>query len=404
MTSRQRVRDALRHIETDRLPVDFGASQITGISAIAYRNLLDHLGVEEEVRVYDIKQQLALPSFEMIGRMGGDVAFLNRLAPTSGMPFLRLDRWKAGTLTDGRSCLVPEALDLRPADGGGFAVFHGGELFARRPPQALYFDVFRAPLLGAETREAIDGFAFPDPWGADEDAYLRESVERVVSGTELALFGGLPMMNCSFFELSLSLFGFEHFLMLMLEEPALVERWFERVIEHDFEILDRYLAIAGPHIDVLRMNDDMGGQEAMQISPETYRKLIKPYHRRWIEFVKRRTRAKVFLHSDGAIRDILPDLIEIGLDVLNPLQASARGMEPESLKSEFGADLCFWGGGVETQTTLAFGEVEDVRREVRERVAVLRRGGGYVFATVHNIQADIPPEKILAVFETALEC
>ncbi len=152
------------------------------------------------------------------------------------------------------------------------------------------------------------------------------------------------------------------------------------------------------------MNDDFGSQTALQISPRLYREVFKPRQRRWIQFVKARTPARVFIHCDGAIEEILPDFIELGIEVLNPLQTSAKGMDPGRIKRRFGRNLAFWGGGVETQTTLPFGSVEDVRREVLERLKLLGPGGGYVFAAIHNIQADIPPEKVLAVFDTAAQC
>lgn len=181
----------------------------------------------------------------------------------------------------------------------------------------------------------------------------------------------------------------------------LMEYWLDTVLAHDFATLDKFLAIAGPYITAIQMNDDFGGQEAPLISPTMYRELFKPRQRAWIEFVKTRTNAKIFLHCDGAVSDIIDDFVDIGIEILNPLQTGAQGMEPERLKKRYGDRLSFWGGGVDTQTTLPFGTVDEIRNEVRERMRILTPGGGYVFATIHNIQADIPQEKILAVFETA---
>ncbi len=245
---------------------------------------------------------------------------------------------------------------------------------------------------------------WPDPWTDREEAYLKDRVQQLYYGTDKALFAGLPMLVCSFFEISLVLFGFENFMMKLASERDLVEYWLEAKLAHDLAILDKFLAIAGPYLEVIQMNDDFGAQDSLQISPRLYRELFKPRQKRWIEFVKARTRAKVFMHCDGAIREILPDFIEIGIDVLNPLQTSARGMDPREIKRQFGRDLAFWGGGVETQTTLPFGTCDDVRREVRERIRLLGPGGGFVFAPIHNIQPDIPPEKVLAIYETVAEC
>jgi uroporphyrinogen decarboxylase len=212
------------------------------------------------------------------------------------------------------------------------------------------------------------------------------------------------MFVCSFLELSLVLWGFENFMMKLATERDLMEHWLDAKLAHDLAILEKFLAVAGPYIEAIQMNDDLGTQESLQISPKLYRELIKPRQRQWIEFVKARTNAKVFLHCDGAIEPLLPDFIEIGIDVLNPLQTSARGMDPQIIKQKYGRDLSFWGGGVETQTTLPFGTVADVRREVRERMKLLGPGGGYVFAPIHNLQPDIPPEKVLAIFDTAAGC
>jgi uroporphyrinogen decarboxylase len=401
LTSRERVRMALNHEEPDRVPVDVGSSRVTGISAIAYRNLLDCLGLREEVRVYDVKQQLADPSPAVLARLGADLLSVHRLGPTTGMPFLAIDRWKPGRLTDRRPCLVPEACQEVVGAQGEFQVVWEGEVYARRAPESLYYDVCHAPLAAAQTTADIDRFVWPDPWTEREEAYLRRRVEEAYLGTDQALFAGLSNLLGSFFEIGMVLFGFENFMMKLAAERDLIEYWLDAKLEHDRPILERFLAVAGPYIEAVQMNDDFGSQSALQISPRLYREVFKPRQRRWIEFVKARTRAKVFLHCDGAIEEILPDFIEIGIDILNPVQTSARGMDPARLKQRFGRDLVFWGGGVETQTTLPFGSVEDVRRQARERVNLLGPGGGYVFAAIHNIQADISPEKVLAVYDAA---
>jgi uroporphyrinogen decarboxylase len=403
MNSRERVRAALNHQETDRVPVDFGGSRITGISALAYKNLLQHLGMRDDVRIYDCKQQLAEPSLDMINRLGGDVVQLHRLAPSTGMPFLRIDRWQSGQLTDGSPCLVPDGYESCIAPDGEFQILHNGEIYARRAPTSLYFDICHAPLEQATTRADIDAYQFPDPWSDREEAYLRERIQTLYHGTDKALFAGLPLMNCSFFEMSLVLFGFTNFMVLLLEDPDLIGHWLDKKLAHDCEIMAKYLAVAGPYIEAIQMNDDYGAQTALQISPDIYRTLFKPRQKKWIEFVKARTKAKVFIHCDGAIEEILPDFIEVGIDILNPLQTSAKGMDPRKIKEKFGHDLVFWGGGVETQSTLPFGSVDEIRAEVRDRINTLKKDGGFIFGTIHNIQSDIPPEKILAVFSTVRE-
>ena len=401
MTSRERVRRALNHEETDRVPVDFGGSRVTGIAAVAYRRLAAHLGMREDIRIYDIKQQLAEPSHAMIDRMGGDVVQLHRLAPSTGMAFMGLDEWKAGVMVDGAPCLVPRGYEPTFKNDGSIEIWHDGVLYARRPATSLYFDVCPMPLARAETPADIDCYVWPDEWSEREERWLASEVKRLYEGTDKALFAGLPLMTCSFFEIGAVLFGYERFMENLVLNPEMMEHWLDVKLEHDFKILEKFLAVAGPYIEGIQMNDDYGAQEALQISPSLFRSMFKPRMKRWIDFVKKRTKARVFIHCDGAIEEILPDFIEVGIDVLNPLQTSARGMDPALIKRKYGKDLCFWGGGVDTQSTLPFGTVQDIKHEVRERIDLLSAGGGFVFGTIHNIQPDIPPEKILAVFDTA---
>jgi len=401
MTSRERVTMALNHEEPDRVPVDFGGTRISGIAAPAYRNLLNHLSLKEDIRIYDIKQQLALPSLDMIRRMGGDVVQITRLGPTTGMSFLRIDTWKKGAMTDGAPCLIPEDYETVHCEDGTIEIYRDGRPFARRPEGALYFDVITTPLKDAETPEDIDAYVWPDPWSDREERFLSGEIERLYHGTDLAVFAGMPVFDCSFFELGQYHFGFENLLVNFMLKHDMMEYWLDRVLDHHLGTLDKLLKIVGPYITAIQLNDDLGAQENMLIPPALYREMIKPRQRRWIEFVKARSDAKIFLHCDGAVADILDDFVEIGIDILNPLQTGARGMDPETIKRRYGKNLAFWGGGVDTQTTLPFGTVRDIAQEVEERIRLLGRGGGYVFGTIHNIQADIAPEKIEAVFGTA---
>jgi uroporphyrinogen decarboxylase len=403
LSSRERVRIALNHEEPDRVPVDFGGSRITGIAAVAYRKLIRKLGIEEDVRIYDVKQQLAWPSMEVANRLGGDVAFLTRLGPTTGMPFLEIDRWKPGVMTDGAPCLVPAAYSPVLQPGGDIEIWKDGVRFARRSPKSMYFDPCVAPLAGAETPGDIDSFCWPDPWSDHEEQWLKAQTKKMFEETDKSLFAALPMYICSFFEVGLMLFGYERFMENLLLKPELIEYWLDVKLDHDLNILDKLLSVVGPFIEVIQLNDDFGAQDSLQIPPAFYRSMFKPRQKKWVDFVKARTKAKVFIHCDGAVEEILADFIEIGIDILNPLQTSARNMDPEKIKRKYGKNLSFWGGGVDTQNTLPFGSIPQIRSEVRGRVELLAKGGGFVFGTIHNIQPDIPPEKIMAVFETAIQ-
>jgi uroporphyrinogen decarboxylase len=400
-TSRQRVAAALEHREADRVPIDVGGSRVSGMSAIAYKNLLEALGHREDIRLYDIKQQLAMVSLEIGETLGSDVVQLTRLGPTTGMPFFKIDRWKEGMLTDASPCLVPEGYEPLLNEDGSVELMHEGKLFARRPSGSLYFDVVDAPLEKAETAEDIDAYLWPDPWSERETEFIKAEIERLYHGTDKALFAALPLYDCSFFELGQTMFGFETLLMNFILKPDLMHHWLDKVLEHHLRTLEKLLPLVGPYISAIQMNDDLGAQDSLLISPEVFRGFLKPRMAAWISFVRQRCNAKIFLHCDGAISEIMDDLMEIGVEILNPVQTGARGMEPETLKKRYGDRLCFWGGGSETQTTLPFGSVAEVIREVEERVRLFGPGGGYVFATIHNIQSDVSPEKIRAVFDTA---
>ena len=400
-TSRERVAAALDHREADRVPIDVGGSRVSGISAIAYNNLLKALGRGEQIRLYDIKQQLAMVSPEVAEILGSDVVQLTRLSPTTGMSFFRIDRWRRGRLTDGSPCLVPEGYNPVLQEDGSVEILHEGKLIARRPAGSLYFDAITAPLKDAEAPEDIDGYIWPDPWSDRETDFVEAQIERLYRGTDKALFAALPLYDSSFLEIGQTMFGFETLLMNFILKPDLMHHWLDRVLEHHLATLDRFLPLAGPYISAIQMNDDLGAQDSLLVSPEVFRTFLKPRMAAWISFVRNRCNAKIFLHCDGAISEILDDLIEIGIEILNPVQTGARDMEPHKLKKRYGNRLSFWGGGVETQTTLPFGSVEAIRKEVEERIRLFGPGGGYVFATIHNIQADIGPEKIRAVFDTA---
>ncbi|MCP4454035.1 MAG: hypothetical protein GY809_21450, partial [Planctomycetes bacterium] len=255
MTSRQRIDAALNHEPTDRVPIDVGGSRITGIASLAYYRLLEHLGLDEPIRLYDIKQQLALPSLDVVNRLGGDVVLVNRLAPTSGMPFLCIDRWKPSQLTDGTPCMAPEAYDARFKADGTVEVLHGGEVVAYRTPGSLYFDICTTPLKHAQTNADIDAFEFPDPWTDQETTFVEDQVQRFYHGTDKALFGGLSLLNQSFFEIGATLFGYEEFMMNLALKRDLMEYWLDRLLAHDLEILDKYLAITGPYLSVIQLND-----------------------------------------------------------------------------------------------------------------------------------------------------
>ena len=371
MTSRERVRTALAHREPDRIPFDLGGTRVTGIHARAYERLRPALGLAPRpARIGDLTQQLAEVEPDVASALGTDVRLVS---PRSGSGYRR---------------------EIRQVDGAWTFIDEWG--VGRRMPVdgGLYYDSFAPPLAGEVDLGAVDALVMPD--GADParttgmgdearahaDAGLAVAVGSICGGLTEGLF---------------KLRGFEDGYLDLAGDPGLARRIMERILEVKLGYWERALPEVGDAADVLVEADDLGGQDRTLFSPLTYRELVKPLHRELFDFLHARSSAKIFFHTCGAVRDVLPDLVEIGIDILNPVQVSAARMDTAELKREFGRDLVFWGGGVDTQRVLGQASPDEVRVEVRRRVADLGRGGGFVFAAVHNIQPNVPAENILAM-------
>ncbi|GAB1481776.1 uroporphyrinogen decarboxylase family protein [Treponema sp.] len=398
MNSRERIRNAVNHKTTDKLPVDFGAMRSTGIQAIAYNKLLKHLGrTDEKAIVYDIFQQLADPAPALIDLMGGDVRQVHRLKPAFGID---IKAWKDGILPDGSACTVPAGFTPVKNEKGGFEVISGGIPIASMPEGGLYFDQTIHPYAGASSIADIDRI----PAGTvdkEEIPFVKAEAEALYTSSDKALlfaFGG------NILEAGQLDFGYEQLYMNLALEPELMHHYFGRLVESYLENLNALIPVLEPYIDIVQFGDDLGTQVALQISADMYREMIKPYHKMLFRHVRDRwPKLKVFFHSCGAIADLIPDLIDAGIQILNPVQISAKGMEPAFLKKEFGADLTYWGGGVNMQETVVTGSIEDIKAEARRNIEIFSKDGGYVFTQVHNIQANVPPEKVLAIYEAARE-
>jgi len=398
MNSRERVLMALRHQEPDRVPIDLGGMRSTGIMAVAYNRLKAHLGIAGgETKVYDLMQQLALPEPPILERFGVDVLPLPRpawgLDPTN-------PTWKPWTLPDGSPALVPSGFNPVQNERGDWLVLDDeGRVVHRMPAGGLYFDQMYHPLAEATTVAEIEAFELQDI--SDEElAWLRREARRLYETTDKAIMGEF---GGNILEAAQGLRGWDRFMMDMALEPKLAQALTQKLADHYVANLPRYLDAVGDYIQIIQMGDDLGTQNGPQMSPDMYRKIIKPCHRQVYEYVKTHSDLYIFLHTCGSIYKLIPDLIEVGVDILNPVQISAAEMDPARLKREFGKDVVFWGGGADTQHVLPNATPEEVRQHVRELIEIFAPGGGYVFCQVHNIQADVPPENIVAMFEAALE-
>jgi len=406
MNSRERVLASLNHQEPDRVPVDFGGHRSSGIMAIAYARLKEALGITAGgIYVYDMVQQLAIVEEPVLDALGIDVVEMGR-------GFLTEDsQWKDWVLPDGTPCKIPYYVNVERRGEDWILLGDDGRELAIQKQGCLYFEQTHFPLMdrGINTDDFSDleeqlrhtvWTGVPTPGGhlpLDEDGLaamaqgaraLRESTDRAIVG----LFGG------NLFEIPQSLYRMDNYLSCTALYPDAVHRLSEKLCEIHLRNLEKWLGAVGPYIDIILFGDDLGGQNGPLISPEMYRRYYKPYHRALWQRAKELAPVKVMLHSCGGIEPFLEDLIDAGLDAVNPVQITCRGMETQALKERCGDRLCFWGGGCDTRWILPRGTPADVARYTKKQVEILSPGGGFVFQQVHNIMADVPPENILAMF------
>jgi uroporphyrinogen decarboxylase len=341
-------------------------------------------------------QQLAEPEDDILDRLHADVVQVHRLEPSFGIP---IDRWKEGELPDGTPVMVPERFEPVRLPDGTWEIRDRGTAIARMTSGGLYFDPVHFPLAGAETEADLDrGFTWP-AISDQELAFIRAQAQRLrpTGRAVLLCFGG------NIFEGGQFLMGYQNYMCAIAGNPRLIAALGDRLAAWHVAALDRLLPAVEGLVDVIACGDDLGLQRGLQIAVEDYRRLVKPYHARIYRHIREHSSARLFLHSCGAIADLLPDLIEAGVQIINPVQISARGMEPERLKREFGRDLTFWGGGCDTQQVLPRGTPDEIRAEVRRNMQAFKPGGGFVFTQVHNILANVPPENIRVLYDTAHE-
>jgi uroporphyrinogen decarboxylase len=385
---------ALEHWQPDRVPVDLGSSIVTGINAMGYARLKRHLGLTGKVRVTNVILLLAEVEEEIRARWGVDVLPVPRYFAAPGAP--RSGRWREQPLPDGTPALFPEGFSPLVRSDGTWELYEGGKLANVLAPGSGSFVPARFPLAGAglEELEAWQPLRITD----QELEFLQRTARRLYEDTDKALFG---WFNGSIFEQPQFLCGWDEFLVRLAADPTFADRLLAKLTGAAVEDLRLYLDAVGKYIQVVGFGDDFGFQGGLQIAPELFRARIKPHLARIYGTAPALSPARVFLHSCGSVVELIEDFIEIGVDILNPVQTSAAGMQPERLKREFGRRICFWGGGADAQRVLPLGTPEEVRRDVRRRLEVFGEGGGFVFAPIHNIQADVPPENVVAMYEEA---
>jgi uroporphyrinogen decarboxylase len=373
MEPRDRVLTALDHREANRVPRDLAGTRYSSIHAEAYARLRPALGLPEaEITIVDTTQGLAHVHDDVLDRFGADVALV-----------------AAGSPSGSRREVVSDGEYERFVDEWG--------VVRARPVGGLYYESSTAPLKGVISAADVTAFAWPDPQDPGRFAGMPERARHIREVEHRAVFVGSLCAGVT--EMHFRLRGYEDGYMDLAADPALARQIMEKITEIKLAYWEKVLDAFGDLIDIAAEADDLGAQHAPLFSPKTYREIVKPLHAEIVSYIKSRSKARFFLHSCGAIRDLIPDLIEIGVDCLNPVQVSATGMDTATLKSEFGKDITFWGGAVDPQGTLARGTPDEVRAEARRRIGDLKPGGGFVFASIHNMQAHVPVENILAMWE-----
>jgi uroporphyrinogen decarboxylase len=373
MNSRDRVLLALNHQEPDRVPFDLGGTGLSTIHVTAYQKLRQHLILPEQApRIGFMAEQLVLVDEDVSERLTTDVRPVLPGLP-SGFEYVLRDEGEYQAYTD------EWGIGWRQPREGGF-----------------YYDMYHHPLAGASSLADLKAFPFPDPLDDTRFAPLRAQAEAAAArGKAVALAG--PCAGIS--EVYSWLRGYEEYYVDLALNPDWVAYMLDRLVEFKSAYWERALAEIGDLVDVVVEADDLGGQNAPLMSPRTYHKLIQPRHRRLFSSIKQQAPVKVFYHTCGAVRKLIPDLIDAEIDILNPIQISSPGMDPQELKREYGRDLVFWGGGVDTQRVLGSGTAEQVRDDVRRNIEAFAPGGGFVFAAVHDIQANVPPGNIMAMWK-----
>jgi len=378
MTPRERLLTALDHREPDRVPIDLGGNQ-TGIHKFAYQKLIDLLGLKEDIVIMDAVQQLAMPSEAVLERLGVDTRYV----------------W-AGGAKSFKGGIVKNRRDGR--------LWHDltdefGITWSMPDDNPYYMDISHSPLAGMTIRQIRD---YPFPKGDDPSRFdgLRDRAMRIRNQTPYPVISGISGVV---YEICWYMRGLENLFIDMIEQPAVLEAIIDRTLEFWLGWFRLFLDEAGDVVDVIMIGDDLAGQDGPLFAPRIYRSIIKPRQKRLVQYIKSRTKAKIWYHSCGSVIEYIPDLLDNGIDVLNPVQVSARGMDPGRLKAAYGDRLVFWGGGIDSQHVLPRATPDEVRKHVRRNVEALKPGGGYVFNNVHNIQADVPPENVLAMFDAALE-
>ncbi len=371
LSHRERVMRALSHEEPDRVPFDLGGTRCSTVHVVEYQKLKAHFGIESEDTIIHKYQQVVTVHEPILEALDIDFRYV-----------------------------VPGAPDKtreKPVGEDGYVDEWG--VVRHKPPSSFYYDLVKAPLAGPITVQDIINYPMPDPYDPGYTRGLRDKLLYYRQNTDYAIVLALPspIVHTAQF-----LRGFEDWFADLVRDEKLTGVLFDAVVEQSTALAEEILKVGGDLADIVAFTDDLGIQTGPMISPELYRRLFKPRHKKYFDTVKKHTNAFIHFHSCGSIYKLLTDIIELGADVINPVQVSAKDMDSSKLGPEFGDRVSFWGG-IDTQRILPYGTPEDVKAEVKRRIKDFAPGGGYVLSAVHNIQPGVPVENILAMYEAGEE-
>jgi hypothetical protein len=414
MTSRDRVRQCLEHKEADRIPLDLGGSAQTGMQVSIVYQLRQALKLDEPgtpVKVVEPYQMLGEIKPDLMAALGVDVV---GLGPPTTMFGFRSEGWKPWTTFDGTPVLVPEHFNTNPDSNGDVLMYPEGDRSvlpsARMPKGGFYFDAIpRQECIDEDKLNVEDNLEEFGPISCATLEHFRSEAERLYTQTDKAIlanfggtaFGDIGVVPAPWLKHPKGIRDVEEWYVSTTSRRDYVYKIFERQCEIGIANLEKIHEVVGEKPAAVHVTGtDFGAQNGPFISPKSYRNLYKPFNKAVNDWIHAHTSWKTFIHSCGSVWALIPDFIEAGFDILNPVQCTAAHMDPAELKSSFGDRVTFWGGGVNTQTTLPFGTAEDVRKEVAERIRIFGPGGGFVFNPIHNVQTGSPIENVLAMYET----
>jgi uroporphyrinogen decarboxylase len=374
MNSRERVLCTLNHKEPDRIPLDLGSGHCCKFTKYFYVNLLDYFGIKEDLEICSLPYQVVYASDRVLDLLKGDVRNprLKPIKPEN--PYSK--KWED--------------------DESYYARNEWGTLYRMPKQHALYFDLYDTVLKNSESAEEDQKFVWPVPekFSRSDRKELEDYRNAGFATMITEVFGN------GFLQTGPLVWGFENWLAMLLAEPERCIPFMEKLLEKKIEYYNNVFEVYGGLIDTTAEPDDFGTQRGTFVSPKIIREMMLPLHKKLNAHIKSKQDVKIMLHTCGSVYAILPDIIEAGYDILNPVQITATNMEPERLKREFGKDIVFWGGGINTQSTLPNGTPQQVRDETKRLIDTFAPGGGFVFSTVHNVQDDVPIENFMAMWET----